>query len=75
MGLFRSEEHVRNWSDFQPDSEESIMPLRDWAECMATPACRTRLQPDTLERQVTYGTELLEMLDHFGRNGERWRPR
>jgi hypothetical protein len=51
------------------------MPVRDWAECMSTQACRTRLEPNTLERQQEYGKQLLEKLDGFGRNGERWRPR
>jgi hypothetical protein len=72
MGLFRSEEHVRDWSDFVPESEEAIMPVRDWARCFATAACRTRLEPDTLTRQLTYGTEMLEVLDELGRHGPRW---
>lgn len=50
------------------------MPVRDWAECMSTDACRTRLEPDTLERQRAYGKQLLEVLDRFGRNGKYWRP-
>ncbi len=50
------------------------MPVRDWAYCMSTPACRTRLEPDTLTRQRTYGSELTERLAELGRVGPRWRP-
>ena len=32
MNLFRSEEHVRNWPSFDPDSSDGIMPLSDYME-------------------------------------------
>ncbi len=35
MNLFRSEEHVKNWSSYDPISEEAIMPLADWALLLA----------------------------------------
>jgi len=50
------------------------MPVRDWATCFAIPACRTRLEPDTLTRQRTYGAEMIEALADLGRTGPRWRP-
>lgn len=50
------------------------MPVRDWAKCFATPACRTRLAPDTLTRQQTYGTEIMQALADLGRDGPWWRP-
>ena len=74
MGLFRSEEHVRAWSDFAAGSEEATMPVRDWAQCFAIPACRTRLEPDTLTRQLSFGSELLAALADLGRDGVFWRP-
>ena len=74
MGLFRSEEHVRAWSHFAPGSDEAIMPVLDWARCFAIPACRTRLEPDTLTRQAKFGTELLAALAELGRDGPFWRP-
>lgn len=74
MGLFRSEEHVRTWRDFAPGSEEATMPVRDWAQCFAITACRTRLEPDTLTRQLTFRTELLAALAELGRDGPFWRP-
>ena len=75
MGLFRSEEHVKNWVDYDPDAEEAIMPVADWAKAFATTTCRTRLEPDTLTRQSAYGDELLAVLADAGRSGVRWQPR
>ena len=69
MGLFRSEEHLKEWADYEPEAEEATMPLADWARCFATQACRTRLAPDTLSRQQTYGSELLAVLADLGRDG------
>ena len=50
------------------------MPVRDWAVVFAIPATRTRLEPDTLERQQTYGAEMMATLGSLGRDGPRWRP-
>jgi hypothetical protein len=72
MGLFRSEEHVKNWADYDPAAEEAIMPVADWAQCFAIPSCRTRLEPDTLTRQQSFGDELFGALANFGLTGPRW---
>jgi hypothetical protein len=72
MGLFRSEEHVKNWVDYDLAAEEAIMPVANWAQCFAIPACRTRLEPDTLTRQQSFGDELLGVLANFGLTGPRW---
>jgi hypothetical protein len=50
------------------------MPVREWAKAFAIPATRTRLEPDTLERQRTYGQEMMQVLESLGRDGPRWRP-
>lgn len=50
------------------------MPVRDWAAAFDIPATRTRLEPDTLMRQRTYGAEMTEALGRLGRDGPRWRP-
>lgn len=40
MNLFRSEEHVRRWALFNPDSGEGLMPLNDLASLFGTPSRR-----------------------------------
>ena len=49
------------------------MPVANWAQCVAVPACRTRLEPETLTRQETFEVELLGELAQFGLTGPRWR--
>ena len=50
MNLFRSEEHVRNWPQFNPDSAQGIMPLRDWAALFGTEERRHYLDSDYISR-------------------------
>jgi hypothetical protein len=75
MNLFRSEEHARNWSGFDPANEEAIMPVRDWAFAFVTPATRSRLESDSVARLLDYRSGLLDNLATLGRSGERWRTR
>lgn len=40
MNLFRSEDHVRRWSLFNPASEEGLIPLTELAALFGTPSRR-----------------------------------
>jgi hypothetical protein len=46
MNLFRSEEHARRWSEFNPEHDDTILPVTRWAEIFATPMFRNRPRPD-----------------------------
>ena len=48
MNLFRSEEHVRSWTDYEPASREAMMPLASWVRVFQAPRYRARLDPDHL---------------------------
>jgi hypothetical protein len=72
MNLFRSEEHVKNWSSYDPISEESIMPLANWALAFSGPMCRERLRPDILSRRSDYLAELFHALRELGKQGPFW---
>ena len=48
MNLFRSEAHVRTWSDYYPASVEAMMPLASWVRVFQAPRYRARLDPDHL---------------------------
>ena len=74
MNLFRSEEHVKNWSSYNSISEESIMPLANWALAFSGSMCRDRLAPDILSRRSEYLSELLRTLKELGRTGPFWTP-
>jgi len=74
MNLFRSEEHVKNWSSYNPISEEAIMPLAGWALAFSGSMCRGRLGPDILSRRSEYLAELFQTLRELGKEGSFWQP-
>ena len=73
MNLFRSEEHVKNWSLYDPVSEDAIMPMTDWALVFSGPLHRNRLEPDFLSRIQEYRSELFLALQKLGKKGPFWR--
>lgn len=46
MNLFRSEEHARNWSEYDPSMEPTLRPVEFWADLFSTPIFRERSRPD-----------------------------
>ena len=47
MNFFRSEEHARNWAQFNPDPTiPVIMPLAGWMERFSQERFQRRLQSD-----------------------------
>ena len=67
MNLFRSEEHVKNWSHYDTVSAESIMPLSIWATAFSGRLFRNRLEPDYLTRVMDYADEMLVSLRKLGK--------
>ncbi len=63
MNLFRSEESVRAWADFDPQTDKAIKPVREWAG-MVTGArvFQKRLENDFVEKSEEYATEALGAL-------------
>jgi hypothetical protein len=72
MNLFRSEEHVRNWSLYDPESADGIMPLADYATLFSAGLFRERLQPDYLVRFPQLMPELMAILARLGKTGPFW---
>ena len=46
MNLFRSEEHARNWADFDPAQTQTLQPVAQWAARFSAPLFRERTRPD-----------------------------
>ena len=46
MNFFRSEEHIRNWAQFNPDSAGASLPLNDEVTVFSTEAAKHRLSGD-----------------------------
>ena len=67
MNLFRSEEDVRAWSGFQPDTEEAVMPLADYARLWGLESYRARLWGDYISRMGELQGERWKRLERMGR--------
>jgi hypothetical protein len=74
MNLFRSEEHVKNWSRYDPISEESIMPVADWAKVFSIRAVNSRLEPDHLSHVHDDMASFFGEMAELGRLGPFWVP-
>ena len=76
MNLFRSEEHIRNWTRFDPASEEGIVPLQDLVKLFSGNYFRRRMDQDWVSRSREYAREMVETLKEIGKAGPFWlRPK
>lgn len=66
MNLFRSEEDVRNWAGFKPDTEEGIVPLADMARVFSGNFFKRRLDPDYVAHLRGYMKEMVGGLQGLG---------
>ena len=69
MNLFRSEEHVRNWSGFKPDTEGGLILLGDLVTLFSGNYFRRRLDDDWVSRSREYTIELGK---EFAKKGPFW---
>jgi hypothetical protein len=74
MNLFRSEEHVKNWSKYEPESEDGILPLADWARIFSEPLFRNRMQTDYLSQRGDNLAGLTRAFAEAGGDSEFWKP-
>ena len=75
MNIFRSEEHAKRWSYYEPESEDAIMPVADWAKVFAGPMFRNRNQDDYLSRIRKYAPVFQQTLTDLGKTGAWWQRR
>jgi hypothetical protein len=73
MNLFRSEEHVLNWTPYDPGSADGTMSLRDYADLFGVGLFRERLAPDYLLRIPQLAGEWIAALAKMGKTGPFWR--
>lgn len=72
MTFFRSEEHLRNWAQFKPGTEEGIFPLLDLLKLFSIPMFQRRLDPDYFSHLREYGAEWMKTLKEIGKTGPFW---
>ena len=75
MNLFRSEEHVRNWSLFEPATEEGIIELSDLMQLFSGNFFRRRMDPDWVSRSRAYAREWIASMQDIGKAGPFWQPK
>ncbi|HTZ40079.1 MAG TPA: hypothetical protein VMB77_07980 [Syntrophales bacterium] len=73
MNLFRSEEHIRNWSRFDPATEQGIVPLADVVKLFSLNMFKKRLEPDYVLRVREYAGEFLAAVAELGKIRPFWR--
>jgi len=63
MNLFRSEESVRAWTDFEVKTEKAIKPVREWATMFqGAPLFQRRLDDDFVAKSEEYANAALGAL-------------
>lgn len=67
MNLFRSEEHVKRWSQYYVGGEDYIMSVEDWAEVFSGPLFRNRLEPDYMVHGSEYLVEYHAAFERVGK--------
>ena len=72
MTFFRSEEHLRNWAQFDPKTEEGIISLNDLVKLFSGRDLRRRLDSDYVSRLNEYGADFMTALQEVGKTGPFW---
>jgi hypothetical protein len=74
MNLFRSEEHVRNWSGFKSGTEEGIIDLSGLAKLFSVELFTKRLDPNYVSRLQEYRGGFIAALAEMGKTRPFWSP-
>jgi hypothetical protein len=72
MNLFRSEEHIRNWSGYKPGTEAGIVQLKDMVSLFSNDFFRKRMEPDYVSHMQEYEGQLIG--SRLTKMGAFWQP-
>ena len=73
MNLFRSEEHVRSWSQFNPDSTSAISTLEDEVTLFSTESNKLKLDGDYISQWLPkQAGERASAAQQMGKTGPFW---
>ena len=72
MNLFRSKEHVMQWSQFKPGTEAGILTLADAMRVMSTPRHRDRMRPDYVSRLAETVPAFVQRLLEVSHDSPHW---
>jgi hypothetical protein len=72
MNLFRSEEHVRNWSGFKSGTEEGIVELSALVKIFSGNLFTRRLDPDYVSHLQEYLGGAIASMAEIGKTRPFW---
>jgi hypothetical protein len=75
MNLFRSKEHAKGWSQYEPGTEDGILSLSDAMKVMSTPRHRDRLSRTYVSDLPDTTQAFVENLQEVTANSPYWDPR
>ncbi len=73
MNLFRSEEHIKRWSRFDPAAEQGIVPLANVVKLFSLDMFKKRLEPDYVARVGQYAGEFFSAIAELAKTRPFWR--
>ena len=73
MNLFRSEEDVRQWSQFDPATRQGILTLDELVELFSVAHFTRRLDPDYIASGL-HGDAFVAAVTELGRTNPFWSP-
>jgi hypothetical protein len=73
MNFFRSEEHLRNWKDFQENKKGGIIALSDLMQLFSGPYFTKRREPNYFSNMIQYTAAMIATLDTLKNAGLYWR--
>ncbi len=74
MNLFRSEEHIRNWVQYNPAAEQGILQLQNVVNVFSGTFMKRRLDLDYASHALEYFDETLSLLSEIAKARPFWTP-
>lgn len=72
MTFFRSEEHLRNWAQFNPPTKEGIISLSDLVKLFSGRLFKRRMDADYVSHIREYRAEMANDLQKLEKAGAFW---
>ncbi len=72
MTFFRSEEHLRNWSQFDSATKEGIISLSDLVKLFSGSLFKRRMDLDYVSHIREYRAEMVKDLQKLEKTGSFW---
>jgi hypothetical protein len=73
MLFFRSEEHLRNWDQFDPANKEGIISLADLVKLFSSKYFTNRFDTDYVSKMREYIGEFISDLKSLNNAGSFWK--